>query len=238
MGVTVDAIRKRISRGTIPHERDDDGRVWVLLDTDQDPASKVQDTDQPQSDATALISAKDETIAALREQLEQANERDRENRRIIAGLTARVPEIEPPRPPPDPTRIVRPEPHPPGLLQQVGATATTTLVGQAALAAFQAFSVLKGNIRLAIILGVGQALLLVGTLLYVRRQRRFPAIERVPGDMAEFGEEATLEPPASAPDSAPFAYRLILWSIITVALVFGVAIAFFQLYALPPSPSP
>jgi hypothetical protein len=36
MGVTVDAIRKRISRRTIPHERDEDGRVWVLLDADQD----------------------------------------------------------------------------------------------------------------------------------------------------------------------------------------------------------
>jgi hypothetical protein len=96
MGVTVDAIRKRISRGTIPHERDEDGRVWVILDTDQDAASKVHDTDQTQSDATALISAKDETIAALREQLEQANERDRENRRIIAALTSRIPAIEAP----------------------------------------------------------------------------------------------------------------------------------------------
>jgi hypothetical protein len=96
MGVTVDAIRKRISRGTIPHERDVDGRVWVLLDTDQDTASNVHDTDQPQSDAAALISAKDETIAALREQLEQANERDRENRRIIAALTSRIPVIEAP----------------------------------------------------------------------------------------------------------------------------------------------
>jgi len=27
MGVTVDAIRKRISRGTIPHERDEQERV-------------------------------------------------------------------------------------------------------------------------------------------------------------------------------------------------------------------
>src|SRR5215204_1745232 len=99
MGVTVDAIRKRISRGTIPHERGDDGRVWVILDTDQDAASKVQDTDQPQSDVTALISAKDETIAALREQLEQANERDRENRRIIAALTSRIPAIEAPASP-------------------------------------------------------------------------------------------------------------------------------------------
>jgi chromosome segregation ATPase len=97
MGVTVDAIRKRISRGTIPHERDDDGRVWVLLDTDQDAASKVQDTDQPQSDVSALISAKDETIEALRGQLEEANERDRENRRIIAALTSRIPAIEAPQ---------------------------------------------------------------------------------------------------------------------------------------------
>jgi hypothetical protein len=94
MGVTVDAIRTRISRGTIPHERDEEGRVWVLLDTDQYTASKVQDTDRTQSDVAALISAKDETIAALREQLEQANERDRENRRIIAALTSRIPELE------------------------------------------------------------------------------------------------------------------------------------------------
>ena len=97
MGVTVDAIRKRISRDTIPHKRDDDGRVWVLLDTDQDSTSKVQDTDQPQSDVSALISAKDETIEALREQLEEANERDRENRRIIAALTSRIPAIEAPK---------------------------------------------------------------------------------------------------------------------------------------------
>jgi hypothetical protein len=96
MGVTVDAIRKRVSRGTIAHEKGEDGRVWVILDDDQDTASKVRDTDQPQSDAAALISAKDETIAALREQLEQANERDRENRRIIAALTSRIPAIEAP----------------------------------------------------------------------------------------------------------------------------------------------
>jgi excisionase family DNA binding protein len=97
LGVTVDAIRKRISRGTIPHERDEDGRVWVLLDTDQDATSKVQDADQPRSDVSALISAKDETIEALRGQLEEANERDRENRRIIAALTSRIPAIEAPQ---------------------------------------------------------------------------------------------------------------------------------------------
>jgi hypothetical protein len=105
LGLTVDAIRKRISRGTIPHERAEDGRVWVLLDTDQ-----------PQSDVTALISAKDETIAALREQLEEANERDRENRRIIAALTSRIPAIEAPSETPESPETVdkqqgRGEPH-------------------------------------------------------------------------------------------------------------------------------
>jgi hypothetical protein len=48
----------------------------------------------------SLLAAKDETIAALREQLEQANERDRENRRIIAALTSRIPAIEAPQEPP------------------------------------------------------------------------------------------------------------------------------------------
>jgi len=56
LGVTVDAIRKRIARGTIPHERDEDGCVWVILDD----TSRVRDTDQdayqPQPESGALIS--------------------------------------------------------------------------------------------------------------------------------------------------------------------------------------
>jgi hypothetical protein len=91
MGVTVDAIRKRISRGTIPHERDVDGRVWVVLDTDQDAASSVHDTDQPQSDAAALISAKDETIATLRDQLEAERQAHAEARRLLMAALERIP---------------------------------------------------------------------------------------------------------------------------------------------------
>jgi hypothetical protein len=62
----------------------------VLLDTDEDTSGKVQDTDQ-YLDVNALISAKDETIAALRRQLEEANERDRENRRLLAAALERIP---------------------------------------------------------------------------------------------------------------------------------------------------
>src|SRR5215204_3632920 len=91
LDVTVDAIRKRISRGTIPRERDEDGRVWVILDTDQDATSKVQDTDQPQSDATALISEMRERIASLERQLEQERQANSEHRRLLAAALERIP---------------------------------------------------------------------------------------------------------------------------------------------------
>ena len=47
----------------------------------------------------------------LREQLDQAHERDRENRRIIAALTTRIPAIEAPESPePRPDRSSPPDP--------------------------------------------------------------------------------------------------------------------------------
>jgi hypothetical protein len=49
-------------------------------------------------------------VAHLREQLEQANERDRENRRIIAALTSRIPAIEAPQEAPDAPETVEEAP--------------------------------------------------------------------------------------------------------------------------------
>jgi len=100
MGVTVDAIRKRITRGTIAHERDEDGRVWVILDTDEDTASKVRDTDQPPSDATALISEMRDRITSLEHQLEQERQANSEHRRLLAAALERIPpQLEPPKSP-------------------------------------------------------------------------------------------------------------------------------------------
>ena len=94
LGTTVDAIRKRVQRGTIPYEKDGDGRVWVLLDTGRPRQDADRDTTGRRGSPDDLLTSKDETIRLLREQLEQANERDRENRRIIAALTQRIPAIE------------------------------------------------------------------------------------------------------------------------------------------------
>jgi len=91
MGVTVDAIRKRITRGTIPHEKGEDGRVWVVLDTDQATSSNVRDSDQPQSATDALISQMQDRIASLERQLDQEREANREHRRLLLRALERIP---------------------------------------------------------------------------------------------------------------------------------------------------
>ena len=102
LGVKEDAIRKRIQRGSLRHEKTQEGRVFVWVDATQDAAQDMTEDvsrDVAQDALASLLEAKDETIAALREQLDQANERDRENRRIIAALTSRIPAIEAPASP-------------------------------------------------------------------------------------------------------------------------------------------
>ena len=97
LGTTVDALRKRVQRGTIPHERGRDGRVWILLDTGRPRQDTDQDTDRPQSEPDALISEMRGRVDDLREQLEAERQAHAEARRIIAGLVERIPAIEAPQ---------------------------------------------------------------------------------------------------------------------------------------------
>ena len=99
LGTTVDAIRKRVQRDTITYEKASDGRVWILLDTDQTRQATAQDTTGPRPDT--LLETKDETIQLLREQLEAERRANEENRRIIAALTSRIPQLDAPSKPPE-----------------------------------------------------------------------------------------------------------------------------------------
>jgi hypothetical protein len=91
LGTTVDAIRKRVQRDTIAHEKDPDGRVWVLLDTDRTQRDPDQDATGQQQDA--LLEAKDGTIADLRDRVasleRQLERRETDTERlhqVILGL--------------------------------------------------------------------------------------------------------------------------------------------------------
>lgn len=110
LGVTVDAIRKRIQRGTIPHERHEDGRVYVLLeassgrsrDTVQDDGGRKAGTVQDK-DRDELVEYLTDQLAYLRQIIETRDQelaaRTEEMRRkdlIVAALTGRIPELSQP----------------------------------------------------------------------------------------------------------------------------------------------
>ena len=92
LGTTEGALRKRIARGTLPHERDAEGRVWVLLDAGTQREDAGQTTGQPGGQDPYR-----ELVEELRDRVRSLEEANRENRRIIAGLIQRVPELEPAR---------------------------------------------------------------------------------------------------------------------------------------------
>jgi hypothetical protein len=104
LSLTEEAVRQRVKRGTLDSIKVD-GKLFVLLnnDTSEDLSNNdkqpVVDTsidasNDRSNDTSRLADALEDEIAHLRRQLDQANERDRENRRILAGLIQRVPELE------------------------------------------------------------------------------------------------------------------------------------------------
>ena len=102
LGVTVEAVRGRIKRGTLEAERTPEG-VFVLLAADQtdDRARPADDQSTDQSayrtvGAEEFIEEMRDRIQDLREQLASERRANEENRRIIAALTQRIPEIEAP----------------------------------------------------------------------------------------------------------------------------------------------
>src|SRR5215207_8367327 len=94
LGISIEAVRGRIKRGTIPHEREGD-RVYVLVDADQPRPGRDQD-DARSDDQGALVESLQDQVADLRSRLDREQEANRENRRIIAALTSRIPAIEAP----------------------------------------------------------------------------------------------------------------------------------------------
>ena len=96
LGISADAVRSRIKRGTLRAEREG-GRVFIVLGSPDraQPTNRPGATDQPTDDLR-------EQVRYLREQLRREQEAHAEARRIIAGLVQRVPAIEAPTGSPSP----------------------------------------------------------------------------------------------------------------------------------------
>lgn len=82
LGVTQDAVRKRIARGTIRHEKDYEGRIFVYLDTFESESKTNQDANQDK-----YTRSLEDQIDFLRRELERKDT-------IIMSLSQRIPELE------------------------------------------------------------------------------------------------------------------------------------------------
>ena len=92
LNISQDAVRKRIARGTIPHDRDGSGRVCVYLSPSETVHKTDQDTSQDDASKTvqdAYIRSLEDQIAFLRRELERKDG-------ILLNLTERIPQLEAP----------------------------------------------------------------------------------------------------------------------------------------------
>ena len=90
LGVSVEAIRKRVARGTLRSDKGEDGRRYVYLPDDPDAGG-------PQPDSPALTSELRDRLRYVEQQLEAERQAHAEARRIIAGLVERIPALEAPQ---------------------------------------------------------------------------------------------------------------------------------------------
>ena len=83
LGVSQSAVRKRIQRGTIPWDKDEEGRIYVYVDPSET-------SPEPEEDKS-----RDELLEAYREQVDFLRRELERKDTIIMSLTQRIPELEP-----------------------------------------------------------------------------------------------------------------------------------------------
>ena len=105
LGVKDDAIRKRIQRGSLEHDRGEDGRVYVYLEPSSAVSGEARGGEAAQ-DASydALLVGLQDQVSYLRSVLREERDARRRADTIIAQLTRanaalaqRVPELQAPR---------------------------------------------------------------------------------------------------------------------------------------------
>ena len=93
LGISSDAVRTRIQRGTLRsiHER---GRVWVVLDPDETRSNTDRSIDQIE-----LVHELRARVAFLEGQLKIRTEENRRKDHLLAAALERIPALEPPQRP-------------------------------------------------------------------------------------------------------------------------------------------
>ncbi len=101
LGISAVGVRKRVQRNQIPHERGEDGRVFVWILPGE--TRHVRARDEPVQSRDELIDELRDRLRYVERQLEQEREARTEERRrhdtLMAQLLQRIPELEAPAEP-------------------------------------------------------------------------------------------------------------------------------------------
>jgi hypothetical protein len=99
LGLTVDAVRKRVQRGQIDYEKDEAGRVRIILDEGETLQDESPDTTGQAADAHAdLVEELHRTNELLREVIATRDEEIRRRDTIIMNMTEAMKALNPPAP--------------------------------------------------------------------------------------------------------------------------------------------
>ena len=94
LGITQDAVRKRIARGTIRHGKDHEGRTFVYLDTFESESKTDQNNGQDVGSKTVSDADQDKYTRSLEDQIYFLRRELERKDTIIMSLTQRIPELE------------------------------------------------------------------------------------------------------------------------------------------------
>jgi hypothetical protein len=88
LGVSQDAIYKRIKRGTIPYEKAEEDKTYVYLDESVDDGETSTDTVEEASTDSVLVAELRDRVRFLEDELQRKDA-------ILMSLVQRVPQLEP-----------------------------------------------------------------------------------------------------------------------------------------------
>ena len=98
LGITPDAVRSRLRRGTLHKETSEDGTVYVRLDTEGPAGLNDQTTDRSADQTTvAYINELKSEIDYLKETVAKRDEEIRRRDHLLAAALERIPAIEAPQ---------------------------------------------------------------------------------------------------------------------------------------------
>jgi hypothetical protein len=93
LGISQDAVYKRIKRGTIPWDKGEDDKTYVWIDEVDGSTDRARQSTDQASESSNYVS-KDELLSEMRARVSFLEEELQRKDAILLSLTQRIPELE------------------------------------------------------------------------------------------------------------------------------------------------